>query len=128
MSNMVVQMHVDRCGFAHNRLNCHQVLPHPVEILFLIPHIAVHFFLKGFQFVNIQFLFCLFYRFRNFRVTADIHFFCIVCTAGKRWVDVHKVNLNALFLEVSTGGNTFSTDYHITVFVFAHGFLLFHFI
>ena len=128
MNHMPIKMHIDRRSFAHYGFNSHQIFVHPIEILFLIPNIAVHLFFKGFQFVNVKFFFGFCYGFSNFGIAADIYFLGIVCATCKRRINVHKVNLNALLFEISTSGNTFATDYHITVGIFTHSFLLFHFV
>ena len=48
MPDVIVQMHIDRCRFTHDALDCHEVFVHPAQVLFFIPDIAVHLFLKGF--------------------------------------------------------------------------------
>ena len=128
MTYMPIKMNINRCRFAHYRLNRHKIFVHPVQIFFFIPYITVHLFFKSFQFINIQLLFSLCNSFCYFRISTNIYFLCIVSTTGKWWVNVNKINLNTLLLQISASRNTFSTNNHIAVNVFAHGFLFFHFI
>jgi len=121
-------MHINRRCFTHNRLNCHKIFVHPVEILFFIPNIAIHLFFKSFEFLIIKFLFSFCDSFCHLGITADIYFLCIICTAGKGRVNINKINLNTFFFKISASRNTFATDNHITVGIFAHSFYLFHFI
>ncbi len=128
VSCMVVKMYINRCCFTHNRLNRHEIFVHPVEILFFIPNIAIHFFLKSFEFIDVKLFFSLFNSFCDLRIATDIHLLCIIGTACKRRVYIYKVNLNALLFEICTSRNTFATNNHVTISIFAHGLLLFHLI
>lgn len=113
--NVPIQMNINGCRLTHHTLDGYKVLIHPVEILFLIPHIAIHFFLKGFQFLDVQFLFRLGNGLSHLGVAAEIHLLGIVRAAGKGWVDVHKVHLDTLLLQIGAGGDTLSTDIWITL-------------
>ena len=128
MTYMPIKMNINRCRFAHYRLNRHKVFIHPVQIFFFIPYITIHLFFKSFQFIYIQLLFSLCNNFCYFRISTNIYFLCVIGTTCKWWVNVNKVNLNALLFKISTGRNTFSTNNHITIGVFAYSFLFFHFI
>ena len=125
---MPINMYIYGRIFTHYRFNCHKIFVHPVKILFLIPNITIHLFFKSFQFINIQLLFSLCNSFCHFRISTNIYFLCIVSTTGKWWVNVNKINQNTLLLQISASRNTFSTNNHIAVSIFAHGFLFFHFI
>ena len=121
-------MHINRCRFAHNRLDCHKIFIHPTEIFFLVPHIAIHLFLKGFQFVDVQFLLRLGDDLRHLGVPTDIDLFCVVRPAGKGWVNVDQINLDTPLFQVGAGGDALTTNDHVAVGVLAHSFLLFHLI
>ena len=49
MAYVIIKFYINRCSFTHDTLNRHEILVHPVQILFLIPYIAIHCFFKGFQ-------------------------------------------------------------------------------
>ena len=125
---MIIQMYINRCCFAHYGFNCHKIFIHPTEILFFIPNIAVHFFLKSFELINIEFLLSLSNGFCHLGITADIYFLGIIGTAGKGRININKVNLNAPLFKISASGNAFATNNHIAVGIFSYGFLLFHLI
>ena len=128
MPDVIVQMHIDRCRFAHDAFDRHEVFVHPVQVLFLIPDIAVHLFLKGFQLVHIQLPLSLHDGLGNLGIAADIDLFGVVRTAGKGRVDVDQVNLNALFFQIGAGRHAFAANDHVAIGVLTHGLLLFHLI
>ena len=98
VSNMPIKMHIDTRLIAHNAFNGHQVLVHPVEVAFLVPHVTIHLFLKGFQFVNVKFTFCLGNCLCHLGITTYINLFGIISSTGKRWVNIHQVYLNTFIL------------------------------
>ena len=124
--DMPIQMHIDRCRFAHDALDRHEVFVHPAQVLFLIPDIAVHLFLKGFQLVHIQFPLRLRDGLGNLGIAADIDLFGVVRAAGKGRVDVDQVNLNALLFQIGAGRHAFAANDHVAIGVLAHGLLLLH--
>ena len=128
VTNMVIQMHIDGCRFAHDGFYCHEVFIHPAQVFFFIPHIPVHLFLERFQVGNVQFLLRLGNGFRDLGIPADIHLFGVVCPTGKGRVDINQINLNALLFEVGTGRNAFPSDNQVALRIFAYRFLLLHLI
>ena len=75
VADVVIQMDINRRRFTHDRFNCHEVFIHPTEVLFLIPHIAIHFFLKGSQLVDVQLLLRLGDGLRHLGIAADVDLF-----------------------------------------------------
>ena len=126
MPDVIVQMHIDRCCFAHDALDRHEVFVHPAQVLFFIPDIAVHLFLKGFQLVHIQFPLRLRDGLGNLGIAADIDLFGVVRAAGKGRVDVDQIDLNALLFQIGAGRHAFAANDHVAIGVLAHGLLLLH--
>ena len=128
MTDMPIQMNINRSSFAHHTLNRHQVFIHPVQVFLLIPNVTIHLFLKSFQFFNVKFLLCLGNRLCHFGIASDVHLLGIVGSAGEGRVNVDQINFDPLLFQVGTSGNTFATDDHAAVRVLAHGLLLLHFV
>ena len=126
MPDVVIQMHINGRSFAHHTFNGHEVLVHPVEIFFFIPYVAVHLFLKGFQFLDVQLLLCLGDGLGHLGVAAEVDFLGIIRTAGKGRIDGHQVHLDPLLLQISAGRDALSTDDQVAILVFSHGLLFFH--
>ena len=110
---MPIQMHIYACLIAHNALDGHQVLVHPVQVALFIPHVTIHLFFKGFQFLNIEFRFCLLDSCRHLGIATNIHLLGIVGTTGERWVNIYKVNLNTFVFEIGTSRKAFATNHQI---------------
>ena len=126
MPNVIVQMHIDRCRFTHDTFDRHEVFVHPAQVLFFIPDIAVHLFLKGFQLVHIQLPLRLRNGLGNLGIAADIDLFGVVRAAGKGRVDVDQIDLNALLFQIGAGRHAFAANDHVATGVLAHGLLLLH--
>ena len=125
---MIVQVNEKRCRFAHDRFDCHEVFIHPVEILLFVPHIAVHFFLKGFQLVNVQLLLRLGNGPRHRGIPADVDLFGVVGPAGKRRINIDQIDLDTLLLQIGAGRDALAPNDHVAIGVLNHGFLFFHLI
>ena len=125
---MKIQMYVDRSRLAHDALDGHEVLIHPTEVLLLVPHIAVHLLLKGFQLVDVQLLLCPGNGLGHLRVPADVDLLGVVSATGKGRVNVDQIHLDALILQIGAGGDALSPDHQIAVRIFAHRLLLLHLI
>ena len=123
---MPIQMHINGRRLTHDTLDGHEVLIHPVEILLLIPHVAVHLLLKGFQLVHVQLLLRLGDGLGHLWVPADIDLLGVVGAAGKGRVDIDQVHLDAPILQIGTGGDALPPDHQVTVRVPAHRLLFLH--
>ena len=47
VADVPVQMHINAGGVRHDALDRHQVFVHPVQVVFLLPYIAVQGLLEG---------------------------------------------------------------------------------
>ena len=94
-------MDINRRITRHHRLDGTKVLIHPVEILLLLPHVAIHLFLKGGEAIVID-LFALFDLARLVLkgITPEIDFLRVVRAGRERRIDVNKIDLDALVLQV----------------------------
>ena len=126
VSNVIIQMYINRRCLAHNALDGHEVLIYPVEVLLLVPHIAVHLLLKGFQLVDVQLLLRLGDGLGHLGIPADVDLLGIVGAAGKGRVNVDQVHLDAPVLQIGTGGDALPSDHQVSVRVLAHRLLLLH--
>ena len=106
-------MHIDACFVAHDALHGHQVLVHPIEVTLFVPYITIHFFLEGFQFLNVKFAFSLGNSCCHLGIATDIHLLGIVGTTGKGRVNIDKVNKNTFVSEISTSRQTLATNHQI---------------
>ena len=107
-------MNIDGCIIAHHRFDGAEIFIHPVEILLLLPHVAVHLLLKGGEAVVID-LFALFdlARLALKVITPEIDFLRVVRTGRKRRINVNKINLDTLILQVGACAQTFAADHEI---------------
>ena len=109
VSNMPIQMHIDRSSVAHNGFDCNKVLIHPIQIAFFVPYIAIHLFFEVAQLFTINFSLGLFNSLCHFWIATNINLLGIIGTTCKRWVNINKVYFHSFFFKISTSRKTFAT-------------------
>ena len=80
MSYVIVEMYIYACGIAHYRLDSHEVLVHPVEVVLLIPDVAIHLLLEFLHVTIVELLLCLVDSLLHERISAYINLLCVVGT------------------------------------------------
>ena len=128
MSDMIVKVDIYACRIAHYRLNCHQILVHPVKIAFLIPNVSIHFLLECHHIAVVELLLSIIDGFLYKRIASDLYFLCVVCARSEGRVDVDKIHLHALVLQIGTCGKTLTVHDDVSLSIFAYCFALSHFI
>ena len=128
VSDMPIQMNIDRSRVAHNSFDCNEVLIHPIQIAFLIPHISIHLFFKVTEFFAIKLCLSLLNSFCHPRITTNINLLSIIGTAVKRRVNINKVYFHTFLFKISTSRKTLATKYEIMIRILAHYFLAFYFV
>lgn len=115
MANMPIQMDINACRIAHHGFDCHQILVHPVEIVLLVPDIAVHLLLERPQFLDIQFAFSLTNGLGNLGVASQIDLLGIIGTAGKGRINIDQIHGDSFVLQIGAGRQTLSANNEIAV-------------
>ena len=128
MSYVIVEMYIYACGIAHYRLDSHEVLVHPVEVVLLIPNVAIHLLLEFLHVAIVELLLCLVDSLLHERISAYINLLCVVGTRSERRVDIYKVYLYALVFEVGTSRQTLAVHDDIAVGVCSDGLAFSHFV
>ena len=121
-------MNINRSHITHYGFYCHKVLIHPIQIAFLIPHIAIHLFFKVAQLFAVNFCLGLLNSLCHFWIATNINLLGIIGTTGKRRVDVNKVYFHSFLLKISTGSKTLATKHEVMIRILAHHFLTFYFV
>ena len=128
MSDVPIQMYIDRGSIAHNGLYCHKVLIHPIQIAFLIPHITIHLFFKVTQFFAINLCLGLLNSLCHFWITTNINLLGIIGTTCKRWVNINKVYFHSLIFKISASRKALTPKHEVMIRILAHHFLTFYFV
>ena len=120
--DMVVEVHIDACVVAHDRLDGHEVLVHPVEIALFVPDVTIHLLVEGAQILVVEFFLGLRDGGSDLRVVAHIHLLGIVGTAGKGRIDIYEVHLDVLVLEIGASREALAAQHHIVLRIVSHLF------
>ena len=115
MADVPVEVHVDAGGVAHDGLDGHQVLVHPVEVALFVPDVAVHLLLEGAELVDVQFGLGLAEGLGGLGIAAEVDFLGVVRPAGKGRVDVDEVDRDAPVFQVSTSRDALAPQDEVVV-------------
>lgn len=105
-----VEVDIDARVVRHDGLDGEEVGVHPVEILFLLPDVAVHLFLEGGELVGVEGAFGLGGFGGLGGISAEVDFLGVVGAGGEGRVDVDEVDGAAGVAERGARGEAFAAD------------------
>lgn len=91
-ANVVIEMYVDRSSTRHHAFNCTKVFIHPVEVTFLVPDVTVHLFFKRTKSFIFKPSLCISNLRCEIGIATDENLLRIVCSRGKRRIDVYQID------------------------------------
>ena len=103
-------MHIDACTVTHHTLDGDEIFIHPVQILFLVPDIAVHLFLERAQGIVCQLRLRRTQFLRDARIPPQIDLLCVVRSARKRRVNVNEIHMPPLLAQIGARRNALAAN------------------
>ena len=104
MTDMPVQMHIDAPCFAHHFLDNQQPLIQPVQVVLLLPYIAIHHLFADGAAISFD---C------GLAAVSQINLLGVIRAAGERRIYVDQVHRDVFGLQVRAGGQAIALDKQI---------------